>query len=214
MDNTAHLYAMANAYLTALEGKPNAFVLVKPSLSFQAARTSCSTFLSKLIRQSFDLPRILFPAIFFEARARDFATACERTITPVTKWQDIRPGTIGAVRYDELRMGMSGHCWIVAGPARLIGNHGELSVRELPIIDSCRSSHGPGDTRYSIRSGVPHEAGGIGRGVMRLLTQGSAVKGYSWSLQPGSEYMHNGLGQTVVFGAIPETWSTKEIPNG
>lgn len=162
-----------------LKGKPNRFELGPARLAegLEFATSSCSSLLSWLL----DYPR--------QIRARDFGAR----ILPRARVQDIREGDIGAIIYSEDRDGMSGHCFlIVSTPSQ--ARTGEWVIG---VVDSCRTSHGAGDTRESA-------PGGIGRGYMTLLTgDDGIVTGYKWALSPLSKRMLNGPDERIVVGVLP-----------
>jgi hypothetical protein len=169
-----------------------------------AARTTCSTFLTLALQRTYDVGPALWPALFDvkRPRARDYqrAFAAGMLGPPIERVEDIRPGTVGAIGYDEDRDGMSGHCFVVVGSP--IKRHG-VDGYVLRVVDSCRSMHGSDDTRAAT-------PGGIGMGEMVLLVdENKAVKGYRWSLAFDSVACLNGSGQTLSFANIPTSWSLR-----
>jgi len=212
--NRALLRDSAEAIVRSLRGKPNTFVLGAATLTSDLARTSCSTFLSAILRRTFDINNVVWVAMFGKAspRARDFAMAFELPmLPPVTHIKELRAGMLGAIRYDTDRGGMSGHCFIASEPPVMHGAHGALTKYRLMVIDSCRTSHGAGDTR-AISTAT---AGGIGRGIMGIYADKSGkIVAYTWSMALDSEVMHNGQGQRISFADVPSEWLPKENQNG
>ena len=209
--NRERLRDAAEIIVASLRGKPNTFELGAATLTKDAARTSCSTFLAAILRRTFEVPNTLWVALFGKPspRARDFATAFDHGMLPhVTNVRDIKPGMLGAISYDDERGGMSGHCFIVSEPPVEHAPHGQWTKYRMMVIDSCRTSHGIGDSRAAI-------PGGIGRGIMGLFADKTGkIVGYTWSLALDSEVMHNGQGQRISFADVPSEWIPKENQNG
>lgn len=207
--NRERLRDAAEILVSSLRGKPNTFELGGVTLSATFARTSCSTFLAAILRRTFDVPNWF--DLFGKAspRAREFAVTFERgLLPPVTNVREIKPGMLGAIRYDYARGGMSGHCFIVSEPPEEHAPHGQWKKYRMMVIDSCRTSHGERDTRDAI-------PGGIGRGVMGLFADKTGkIVGYTWSLALDSEVMHNDQGQRISFADVPKEWIPKENQNG
>jgi len=211
MSSRKRLRDAAEILVASLRGKTNTFELGAATLTSDLARTSCSTFLSAILRRTFDINSVVWAALFGKPspRARDFAMTFERgLLPPIRSVKDLRAGMLGAIRYDDDRGGMSGHCFIVSEPPVVHGTHGQWTKYRLMVIDSCRTSHGIGDTRAST-------AGGIGRGIMGLYADKTdKIVGYTWSLAADSEVMHNDQGQRISFADVPSDWIPKENQNG
>ena len=171
----------AIAIVDQLYGRPNVFALGPAQISREGATSSCSSFLSWLLQV---VPR----------RAAEFGRQIKDG--PIRRETDIRKvkaGDIGAIVYAQEREGMSGHCFFI------MQKPGEIRRGEwmIEVVDSCRTSHGPGDTRY-------HAPGGIGRGYMVLLTdEKGIIQGYKWSNSPLSPRVMNSDLEEILIGVIP-----------
>lgn len=209
MNRHAHLAKLADFYVEALKGKPNIFAPNGSVLAATGARTQCSSFLRLLLEQAFGLEESDFLEAygFARPRARDFAQALQLgDLFPiVSSIHNVSRGMLGAIGYAQDRAGMSGHCFVVAGDA--VKTHERFGVLEtwtLEVVDSCRSSHGSGDTRFV---SAADERGGIGQGAMRILTAtDGTIHGYIWSPRNASEVFIDGAQQTIHFGALPSFW--------
>lgn len=190
--------------VTALRGKPNAFASNPSEVTSAGARTSCSSFLTLALKAVYDVSGVVWIAELGAKwpRAIAYANAIRGNVLPrVTRASDIRPGDLMIIAYTDERDGMSGHCAVVTTTPRVV-EKGEWLVR---VADSCRSSHGRGDTRHSETA----ETGGIGAGYMVLIVKDDAVVGFRWSHEPGSQEWPNNDKQEIVFGRIPSEWPVR-----
>jgi hypothetical protein len=225
MKNGNALAERAMHYVKGLAGSENSFASENEHAYLQddpfCARTRCSSFLRLILRDTFDVPDTLWIATFGRSwpRAVDFHAAATRRLLPrVERIEELRAGDLGFIGYDVERNGFTGHAFIVMSTPMLAAEKfGALDVYGVDVVDSCRSSHGPGDTRFV---GLGNERGGIGCGRMRIVSGGTgAPAGYLWSARDASELMLNGKGQEVVFCRVPSEWkprdaAQKEIGNG
>ena len=119
--------------------------------------------------------------------ATDFATAIQagKGFTRSDKVAELRPGDLLAVDYEDGAEN-TGHVMLADGPAvprrddtppLLPGSKQWL----IPVIDSSKSQHGPGDTRKDDQSG-------LGRGLLRLYADAEGkLIGWSWSSLKASQ---------------------------
>lgn len=176
------------------------------------ASTTCSSFVTGLIAETFDLPVALFKALFGSGapRARDYFNTIHKGLlgSAPLRVTEIQEGDIGVIRYDAAEDGMTGHVFIIAGKPVPTGEvmGSEVKVYKIPVVDSCRSSHGPGDSRFTPEA----QHGGIGEGFMRILVHGSGVvTGYMWRGEGTSEVYWSGYGQDIVIGKVPDGWKVR-----
>lgn len=209
MTNEVLLAARAKAHAHSLPKGANVFASTENVLTRERAVTTCSTFLTLLLHEVFDLSPVYWAGVFRSEwpRARDYAADAEAGLLPrKATIQEATPGCLFAIAYENEREGFSGHCGVVTGVVNLGENRWRLTV-----VDSCRSSHGPFDTRYR----VGEELGGIGEGAMRIHTDDEGhVTGYQWSERFGSEIMRQGRGQSMFIAGIPPEWKPKENAHG
>lgn len=211
--NTVHpLVTTVNKQIDHLRDKINRFAISKTTYNTTEAVTSCSTYQIISFMQAYKIDADDIVSLFGSKwpRARAFQWAYSKSAQPTI--DKIKPGTLGAIGYKEDREGMSGHCFIVmASPVAtgaMWGKNREFKVR---VADSCRSSHGEGDTRYRFGASGPLHLGGIGIGTMRLLAdEAGNVVGHSWSVSIESEVVYNGDGLELAFANVPSTWSARK----
>jgi hypothetical protein len=153
-----------------------------------ASYADCSGFMNALLAQAFGIGAADFKAWLGAPRplAKDYyaAIATPRGFVPVKNIANVQPGDIIAIRYLNSAPGdNTGHLLLVAAapqrrtPARPVVNTTEQW--DVAIIDSSETGHGKDDTRR-LPDGSFHD--GLGRGVMRLYTDGAgALAGYTWS---------------------------------
>lgn len=193
-----------------LQGKPNVFG--SPAvIDKNGATTSCSS-LGTLMLAKYEVPLVLWTALFGRSwpRAREYFNSFDRLMLgddDATALKGVGSGTLAAIGYDEDRETMSGHFFICLDTPIATGHrYGDLTEYSVRVFDSCRSSHGEDDTRWTPTGAK----GGIGIGKMALLVDDLGdVKGYRWSLSVASEVMHNGRGQSLAFANIPADWSLR-----
>lgn len=216
--NEARLLKAALEYVEHLPAEHNVFSADGENAFLHrapwAANTRCSSFIRLLLNECFDLDPKIFGATFgtLRPRAVDFARTVQAGLLPAaTNIRAIRKGCLGFIAYGMMRNGFSGHSFIVAGtPEKLVERWGELEMFSVEVVDSSRTSHGVGDTRYVQGQGGPLELGGVGRGTMRIVAHpNGTVRGYSWSTRSDSEVMLNGEGQEMVFCALPVGWKQR-----
>lgn len=203
---TSHILAnQCNELVDQLEGKQNIFG-AGAAITPDGATTTCSTFLTLVLKEMYDVNPVVWVALFGDKwpRARDYYSAFSGLLlggNSDVALEDIQKGTLAAIGYVDDREGMSGHCFICLGrPIATRRLFGDLEEYSIEIVDSCRSHHGEGDTRIE-------KPGGIGIGIMALLVDTKKeVQGYRWSLSVASELMHNGRGQRIAFANIPADW--------
>lgn len=217
--NGTHLLVTAMDYVEHLRPEVNVFASSPRILSrdpWQAC-TMCTSFLSLLIEEAFDVPPVLFAATLGSMRpnaARYFEAVQHGLLgAPVERVSELLPGHLGFIRYSPPRNGFSGHSFIVAGvPVDTGERFGTHSVWALPVVDSVRGSHGEGDTRYEPTTGG---RGGIGRGVMRIVADSHGrPSGYLWKGQGPGEVFWSGHQQDLVFGRVPAEWKQRKINHG
>lgn len=195
----------------SLQGKTNVFAH-PPEITKDGAQTMCSSFLTLMIARTYDVNPVLWAALFGKEwpRARNYFNTFDRLMLggDTSKTLDmIRPGTLGAIGYDENRNGHSGHCFIVLeAPISTGEKRGKLKKYALRVADSSQSNHGPNDTRWTPEG----QTGGIGIGNMALWADDEGiVKGYSWSMENTSDVLYDGSGQSIAFANIPKDWSLR-----
>jgi hypothetical protein len=206
------LVATAQEYVNNLRPENNRFLGGEAYLNRSPwdARTMCSSFIRLLINQVYDVSPVLFTATFstLKPAAKDFHAAAAAGVIPVvTDILDVGPGHLGFIRYEELRNGFTGHSFlVVATPVHTDERFGDLEVWQVKVIDSARSSHGVGDTRFR---DFQEDASGIGQGVLRLVTRDRKVVGYLWKGAGNSELLLNGKGQSILVAGIPPEWKPR-----
>lgn len=182
------------------------------------ARTRCSSFITVLLNRAYEIHPLIWASYFNRDSpfARDYHNAILSGVVPqVDNLEDVRPGDLVSIAYEEDRNdphGFTGHSAIVADrPWKTSEMVGEGQVNwAVPVLDSSRTSHGPGDTRFTAHG----EVGGIGIGTMRVRATVEGVPlGYNWSLRSASEYLPNGRGQTLRIGRFPiQDWPAQALP--
>jgi len=95
-----------------------------------------------------------------------------------------------AIKYLDGQEATSGHIAIVNARPRLMVDVEPLIAGteqyEVEIIDSAMSGHGNTDTRLQADGSWDD---GVGKGIMRIYAEeDGAIRGYSWSTYPNSEY--------------------------
>lgn len=100
----------------------------------------------------------------------------QKTFERVPRVQDIRPGDLIVVRYEDGSPD-TGHIMLVDAPA--VPDATVAKSWRVRVIDSSRSGHGPGDTRET----GPHRfRQGLGSGDLRLYAgDDGAITAYAWS---------------------------------
>lgn len=210
--------AVANWYVQHLSKEENRFAASHEWNVFQRepprAVTRCSSFLTGVLKEAYPkfIPMVREILRRTAPYAFDYAVAIEKgTFTHIHDVSAVRPGDLLSVEYEggENAMGFTGHCAIIASVPEDRGVFAGMRLWHVEIIDSCRSSHGPGDTRYVLptqMSGKATETGGVGLGSMRILTERDSNDpvGYSWSDQSYSPGMFNGKGQMMRIARFPD----------
>lgn len=204
--------ATAQQTLLNLRGKRNTF---GPGVAFideSGAHTRCSSFVTLTMKATYPVLRApgAYKRLFGRPSpyAADYGQAIENGLLGDKPFAPgIVPGDLLSIDYDGgfNDLGFTGHSALIEAIERTPEFFGAYRVWLATVIDSCASSHGPGDTRYLDKRGSIHEDGGIGRGVMRLLTDPSteAIMGYTWSVRGSSPAMVNGRGQIVRVASFP-----------
>jgi hypothetical protein len=176
------------------------------------ASVSCSSFMTMHMNQVLDLTPGEWLHAFgakFPTASRFFESTNRGILLKASTVQEIQAGDVGSIKYYPAKVGATGHVFLVVSEPRLLPEpFGTMQVYALDIVDSCRSSHGVGDTR---RLKTGEDTGGVGRGTMRLLVKDSKVQGYMWSSSGASEVLLNGKGQDIVFGEVPKLWPLRSL---
>jgi len=153
----------------------------------------CSGFLNVLLVKSYGVNQEYWQQWLGAKRpvARHYyqAIAAEKGFKKINSIQDVRPGDIIAIRYEE-DANNTGHVMLVEKSPKphkasepLIA---ETQQWEVGVLDESTSGHGKNDSRRR-PDGTYH--GGLGRGSVRLYTNSSgAIVGYSWSTLAKSMY--------------------------
>jgi hypothetical protein len=113
----------------------------------------------------------------------------QRGFRHIKKLTDVLPGDILAIYYAYDKSN-TGHVMVIAGLPRKIGSGQPLvdgtEQWQVLIIDSSRSPHWKGDTRWK---GEKPEYDGLGKGMLRLYSGSNGeIAGYTWSLSPKSKF--------------------------
>lgn len=204
MNNNQVLAQSAVSTVANLAGKPNTFGAAPFYLEADRANTRCSQLFRFLVQRHFDLSDQEFFAFFgryFPNAAQIFDAGKPHFVKMIP---EVKAGDVLSIAYDSVQSGNTGHTAIVAGPP----------VRDargyvVPVVDSCRTSHGEGDTRYSIlKDGTVEHRGGIGAGHMRLLCDGDGkeLTGFAWHRGIASAPCYNNHGQHILIWRLPDQW--------
>lgn len=164
------------------------------------ANTDCSGFVSSVLQRSSDGTYTAIRLHRTLAHKVTYPQAVDYYESIVNQWgfknidrvSDIRPGDIVAFVYPPGTHTDTGHV-MIADQAPV--EHEPTSpivegTRQwaLVILDSAKSPHWKGDTRY--RDGAAEKQTGIGRGTLRLYTDAAGkIVGHSWSPGPASAYI-------------------------
>jgi hypothetical protein len=173
----------------------------------------------------YDINPVVWTALFQSKKpnARMFYHAARMRMLPTDRGfvHEIKPGDLGFICYDENRNGFSGHAFLVVTEPLKTDRVSESGLEEwlVGVIDSSRTSHGPGDTRFNEKTG--EHTGGIGQGTMRLLSRSvrvegfptepfNEIKGYKWRGVGNSEECLLGKGQNMIMASVPREWPLRQ----
>lgn len=207
MNNGQALVQAAVSTVANLAGKPNVFGTAPFYLEADRANTRCSQFFRFLVLRHFcsSEQSFFWFSEFFGANRPNAAQIFNAGKPHFVKTiPEVKAGDVLSITYDAPQNGNTGHTAIVAGPPKRDA-HGYT----VPVVDSCRTSHGQGDTRYSVlKDGTAEHRGGIGAGHMRLLCDGDGkeLTGFAWHTGVESKPCYNNHGQHILIWRLPEQW--------
>jgi hypothetical protein len=217
--NGERLLSLAQEFVDNLKPSNNSFLesgtTTQPVLARNPyiANVSCSHFIRLGLEQTVDHKRSEWKEIFGSSTPQAFRYFDAYASGPLKAHRamsisEVRPGDLGFIKYDVVRPGATGHCFIVASTPKPTGEpYGGIDAYRIDVIDSSRTSHGTGDTRRVAESdGSPRDLGGVGRGSIRLLCRDGEIIGYTWSGHTNSELLMNGKGQNILIGEVPDSW--------
>ena len=176
-------------------------------LAYSTNRSKCASLVTQLLEKAYDPDFVgWFGCTSPHAAAYHDAIEVEDGFDLIESIDDVRPGDIVAIRYDDagctdLACGSfsgcttSGHVAIVAALPTLRAPVSPLVAGTVQyavtIIDSSSAYHGTGDTRYHSEA-LGADDRGVGRGAMRLYVDsgdpGRPIVGHSWSNASGSPF--------------------------
>jgi hypothetical protein len=113
----------------------------------------------------------------------------QRGFRHIKRISDVLPGDILAIYYPSDKSN-TGHVMVIAeSPQKIRGGQPLVDGTEqwqVVIIDSSKSPHWKGDTRWKSEK---YKYDGLGKGILRLYSDNNGeVAGYAWSLSPKSEF--------------------------
>ena len=153
----------------------------------------CSGFVNLLLRHTYDWKVSDLEARFGKKRplASDYFEAIQdrKSFDTIARVEDIQPGDFLAIKYPKDAEN-SGHIMLVdAAPVRKLSTKPivtGLIQWDVRIIDSSKGPHGHEDRRYL---GKNNKKDGLGSGTFRIYSDSQGtIQGYSWSVQPDSEF--------------------------
>jgi hypothetical protein len=178
-----------------------------------ASHTYCSGLLEALLSHSYGYSREDFIRWFHKEhpRSENFYDAIKygTGFIKITNVHDIVPGDIIALKFPKgeyfERGDSSGHVMIVDKFPQLWTASPPLVefTRQwvVAVIDSSKTGHGKGDSRYIKRG--KYEPG-LGKGLFRIYTDESdRIVGYAWSTSKRSDYYPQKTRSLVVGRLIP-----------
>jgi len=171
-------------------------------------RTQCSSFVTRLLKQAYGWTDSDFTQWFNStspsAALYHDAIEAQNGFTTVTDISDIQKGDILAVKYNEEDATATGHVMMAdnIAVARTATNPiiANTQQYEINIIDSSKTGHGNGDSRFLAASTWDS---GVGRGKLRLYADNTGtVVGYTWSTAKTSVYYHLQSTRHLVIGRL------------
>jgi hypothetical protein len=161
------------------------------------SHTDCSGFTNALFEHAYGLDNNYMKKWLDGDRKKTGPTAskyyaaivAQRGFRHIKKISDFLPGDILAIYY-PLDKSNTGHVMVIAGaPQKIAGGNPFIDGTEqwqVEIIDSSKSPHWKGDTRWK---GDKQLYDGLGKGVLRLYSgDNGEIAGYAWSLSPKSKF--------------------------
>ncbi|HSO00496.1 MAG TPA: hypothetical protein VLS89_19525 [Candidatus Nanopelagicales bacterium] len=167
-------------------------------------RTLCANFLTALIQQAYSLTstdiRNWTGSTSPTANLYYSTIVNQNGFTRIHNMQDIVPGDVIAIRYDDM-LNPTGHVSVVEElPVQRVATAPIVpgtQQYEVWILDSTQRGHGALDSRLKADGTW---VSGAGRGIMRFYADSStgAVVGYTWSLSHHSVYYDSSVRSVAV----------------
>lgn len=170
-------------------------------------RTVCATFLTCLLKQAYGLTttdmKTWLGSTSPSSQIYHDAIVAENGFARVLRMEEVLPGDVLAIRYDE-DGSVTGHIAIVASaPAPRLATRPLIAGTtqfEVTVLDSSSSVHGSNDSRIEADGTLDT---GAGRGVMRLYADADGtVIGYTWSTSTGSVFYGLDSTRHLVVGRL------------
>jgi hypothetical protein len=180
-------------------------------------RTVCATFVTAVLMQAYGWDTHYFQTWMGtnspSAAVYYAAIVAKDGFTKINKVTDIQPGDLVAVKFPSGSY-VTGHMMTAtANPILRVATKPIINGTtqwEVPIVDSSRSYHGPGDTRIMPDGSIDR---GVGAGSIRIYTDSmGAYKGYTWSVDPGSLYYTTGT-RPIAVGRLQNIPGVADTPN-
>jgi hypothetical protein len=181
------------------------------------SHTDCSGFINALFEQTYGFDRDYIkkwldtdPKKTGPTASKYYASiVAQRGFRHLKKIGDILPGDILAIYYPSDKSN-TGHVMVIAElPQKISGGQPLVDGTEqwqVVIIDSSRSPHWKGDTRW--KDGKT-KYDGLGRGLLRLYSGGNGeIAGYTWSLSPKSKF-HSGKERPLAAGRFDREYHAR-----
>ena len=180
-------------------------------------RTVCATFVTAVLMQAYGWDTHYFQnwmgtnspsaAVYYAA------IVAKKGFTKINSVTGIQPGDLVAIKFPNGSY-VTGHMMTATAvpifhPATKPIINGTTQW-EVPIVDSSRSYHGPGDTRLLPDGSIDR---GVGQGSIRIYTDSNGVyKGYTWSADSGSLY-HSTSTRPIAVGRLQNVPGIADTPN-
>ena len=171
-------------------------------------RTQCSSFVTRLLKQAYGWTDNDFTQWFNStspsAALYHDAIEAQNGFNIISNIHDIQKGDILAVEYNEEDAKATGHVMMADNIAKLrtatdpiIANTQQY---EIKIIDSSKTGHGSGDTRFIATDTWDS---GVGLGKLRLYADNAGtLVGYTWSTAKTSVYYNLQSSRHMVIGRL------------
>jgi hypothetical protein len=171
----------------------------------------CSGFINALIKQTYGCDEKYFKSWMGKTRPLAYhyydAIAAENQFTIIRNINDIQPGDLTAIKYNDRpeHDDNTGHLLLVAKRpqhrnATALVEPG-MDQYEITVIDASKSPHGKSDSRHT-PDGTAYA--GLGKGLFRLYAgEKGVITGYSWSVErPKIDF--DPFSNPVIVGRIKE----------